>query len=156
MDRFHSCGQRGQSIVEFAIVLPLFLFFVLAIAQFGMMFADYGTLQNMARSTAREASLAGPKETQTVRTNLMTRIQTSPPDLHIYKCNWSDKNGFNVWMPNKKEYEKGTKDVAVYVHASLNPDGEFFNYVLTKLSSDRSAFDIEFTYKMYLENKPDS
>lgn len=52
--------QRGQSMVEFGIVIPFFLVFIMGIAYFGAAISDYIALNNMARSCAREASLDGP------------------------------------------------------------------------------------------------
>lgn len=49
--------QKGQSLVEFALVLPLFLFLVFAIIYAGMLFHDYTTLTGIARSAAREAAI---------------------------------------------------------------------------------------------------
>ena len=45
--------ERGQSLVEFALVLPLFLVIVMAIADFGWGFRDYMTVTNSAREGAR-------------------------------------------------------------------------------------------------------
>lgn len=53
-------GQRGQSMVEFGIVIPFFLIFIMGIAYFGAAISDYIALNNMARSCAREASIQGP------------------------------------------------------------------------------------------------
>ena len=47
-------------MVEFAIVIPFFLIFIMGIAYFGAAISDYIALNNMARSCAREASLGGP------------------------------------------------------------------------------------------------
>ncbi|HBT79040.1 MAG TPA: hypothetical protein DEA67_02500 [Selenomonas sp.] len=49
--------QKGQSIVEFALVLPLFFVLLWGIIYFGLLFADYLMLSNAARSSAREAAL---------------------------------------------------------------------------------------------------
>ncbi len=49
--------QRGQIIVEFALILPLFLLLVFGIFYSGMLFYDYSTLSNVARSAAREAAI---------------------------------------------------------------------------------------------------
>ena len=49
--------QKGQVIVEFAIVLPLFLFMIFGLIYSGMLFHDYSTLSNVARSAAREAAI---------------------------------------------------------------------------------------------------
>lgn len=49
--------QRGQVIVEFALILPLFLLMIFGIIYSGMLFYDYSTLSNVARSAAREAAI---------------------------------------------------------------------------------------------------
>lgn len=48
-------NQRGQDLIEFALVFPLFLVFILGIMYCGFAFGDYITLNNEARSAAREA-----------------------------------------------------------------------------------------------------
>ena len=49
--------QRGQVIVEFALILPLFLLMIFGLIYSGMLFHDYSTVSNMARSAAREAAI---------------------------------------------------------------------------------------------------
>lgn len=46
--------QKGQILIEFALILPFFLLFVFGIIYCGMMFYDYSQLQNVARQAARE------------------------------------------------------------------------------------------------------
>lgn len=50
--------QKGQSLIEFALVFPFFLFLILGIIYSGMLFYDYSTLSNIARSAARERAVA--------------------------------------------------------------------------------------------------
>lgn len=50
-----SVRQKGQAIVEFAIILPLFLMMFFTIAYAGTVFADYLILNNAARTVAHEA-----------------------------------------------------------------------------------------------------
>ena len=57
--------EKGQSIIEFAIVFPLFLALFMGIAYFGMLFFDFMTVADVARSSAREASLLRTTATQT-------------------------------------------------------------------------------------------
>ena len=45
--------ERGTSVVEMAIVLPLLLCLVFAIGEFGLMFTQWQTLTNAAREGAR-------------------------------------------------------------------------------------------------------
>jgi Flp pilus assembly protein TadG len=46
-------GQDGQSLVEFALVIPIFLLVLFAIVDFGMAFHAWITVTNSAREGAR-------------------------------------------------------------------------------------------------------
>jgi Flp pilus assembly protein TadG len=50
--------ERGQTMVEFAIVLPLLLLVLFAILQFGVVFKDYIALTDAVRVGARKASVS--------------------------------------------------------------------------------------------------
>ena len=52
--------HKGQSLVEFALVFPFFLLLILALIYSGMLFYDYSTLSNIARSAARERAISPP------------------------------------------------------------------------------------------------
>lgn len=49
--------QKGQTLVEFTLVLPFFLLLIFGLIYSGMLFYDYSTLSNMARSAARERAI---------------------------------------------------------------------------------------------------
>ena len=49
--------QKGQALVEFALIVPFFLLLVFGIIYSGMLFYDYSTLSNVARSAAREKAI---------------------------------------------------------------------------------------------------
>ena len=69
--------QRGLAVIEFAIVVPVMLFLMLATAEFGRVFYQYNTLTKAVQSGARYASK--PLLTTNELTNLdaafMQRIQ---------------------------------------------------------------------------------
>lgn len=52
--------QRGQTLVEFALLLPLFFLFLFGTMYVGFLFSDYMSYDNMARMAAREAAITGP------------------------------------------------------------------------------------------------
>jgi hypothetical protein len=54
-------GERGASIVETALVTPLFLFLVLALVEYGVMYRDHLTLANTTRDAARTATVVGQR-----------------------------------------------------------------------------------------------
>ena len=73
--------QKGQAIVEFALVFPLMLLFLWVLLYGGLLFKDYLTLSNLARDSARTASIEGAAQydkirvqgaNQTIMTNLYT------------------------------------------------------------------------------------
>ena len=49
--------QKGQSLVEFTLVLPFFLLLIFSLIYTGMLFYDYSTLSNVARTAARERAI---------------------------------------------------------------------------------------------------
>jgi Flp pilus assembly protein TadG len=66
-------GDRGQSLVEFALVLtPLFLI-LLGIIQFGFIFNTYVTLTNATREAAREGTIYVYDRTLTKSQNDLVR-----------------------------------------------------------------------------------
>lgn len=76
--------QRGQVIIEFALILPLFLLMIFGLFYSGMLFYDYSTLSNVARSAARETAISSDVITisennntgQTVKTVSTTALDT--------------------------------------------------------------------------------
>jgi len=71
--------QRGQTMVEFAIVLPLLLLLLLAILQLGVVFNNYLTLTDAVRAGARQGAvgrwLADPSG------SAVSRVRTSAAGL---------------------------------------------------------------------------
>ena len=54
--RLRSGSERGQGLVEFGLVLPLLLVFLLGVADFGRIFADGVALESAVRNTAEAAA----------------------------------------------------------------------------------------------------
>lgn len=52
-------SERGAELIEFAIVLPILLFVIAGIVDFGMMFRTWETVTNAAREGARVGVLPG-------------------------------------------------------------------------------------------------
>ncbi len=46
-------AEKGQDILEYAIVLPLFILLILSVIEFGYLFLQYNTVTNAAREGAR-------------------------------------------------------------------------------------------------------
>lgn len=56
--RIHIGNQRGQTMTEFALVMPILLFLLLGIIQFGIVFNNYVTLTDAVRAGARKGAVA--------------------------------------------------------------------------------------------------
>ena len=50
-------GEDGQNLVEFALLLPVLLYILMGIIQFGLIFAVYVTINNSVREGARWGSI---------------------------------------------------------------------------------------------------
>src|SRR3990172_10793252 len=53
-------GEKGQALVEFTLLIPIFLLLVFAIVDFGMGFHAWITVTNSAREGARLAAVGAP------------------------------------------------------------------------------------------------
>lgn len=68
-------GERGQSLVEFALVAPIFLMLVFAVVDFGMGFHAWITVTNSAREGARLGAV------QADATQIETRVRDTADTL---------------------------------------------------------------------------
>lgn len=59
-------SDKGQSIVEFALVLPLFILLVFGIIEFGRMWETVNVLTSAAREGARAAAVSAPDMTSAI------------------------------------------------------------------------------------------
>ena len=50
-------SERGQTMVEFTIILPILVVLILSIAQFGIAFNNYVTLTDAVRAGSRQAAV---------------------------------------------------------------------------------------------------
>ena len=73
--------ERGTSVVEMAIVLPLLLTLMFAIGEFGIMFTQYQTLINAAREGARTGVLF--RGTDCAAATVKTQIATTVTDYMV-------------------------------------------------------------------------
>jgi Flp pilus assembly protein TadG len=75
--RFYRVGkeERGQAMVEFALVLPIFMLLIFAIVDFGMGFHAYITVTNSAREGARLGAVRG------TQAEILKRVQDTSDTL---------------------------------------------------------------------------
>ena len=100
--------QRGQVIVEFALILPLFLLMIFGLMYSGMLFHDYSTLSSVARSAAREAAV-----TQTITEN--------DPNIigHYYN---SSNNTFAEGLVTSLYFPKTVESFTIHIDDTVEPN----------------------------------
>lgn len=76
-------GARGAELVEFAFILPLLLFVVLGIIDFGFLFHDYEVVTNAAREGSRLKSLAANYTTANVQSRVSNYLSFGGLDPNL-------------------------------------------------------------------------
>ncbi|WP_370834407.1 TadE/TadG family type IV pilus assembly protein [Acidaminococcus sp.] len=111
--------QKGQDIVEFAILVPLFFLILIAMCAFGMFFSDYITFNNVARSVAREAVVREPGDSwDNVKTRNFNEYKTAG-NLYIL----TNENNITI----EQTTVDGSPSVTVTVQAPMKTQGAFFS-----------------------------
>ncbi|WP_278830562.1 TadE family protein [Mitsuokella multacida] len=138
--------QRGQAIVEFALVLPLFMLVLFGIIYFGMAFSDYIALNSFARSSAREASIS----TETAPYNDI-KAKYGQKDLPANLYEWDTTNGFKIEDVPIINDGKSSQNVQVTIDAKLSTDQDSLAQIFRNILGEDSLFDIHIQYTMYKE-----
>ena len=88
--------QRGQTMVEFAIVLPVLCLLLFGAIQFGILFNNYVTLTDAVRAGARKAAVSRQITGTTPRQACIDQIKASASDLDLSKLTPSCSSD---WQP---------------------------------------------------------
>lgn len=147
-------SQRGQSMLEFGIVIPFFFVFIMGIAYFGAAISDYIALNNIARSCAREASIGGPS------TYRQLENKYSAQDLTAGLYEWGpNEPGKPERIKVKEKLPEKTGDhgnVVVKLHSEIDMSQEnaatiFKRLLIRWAGASPDVLDLNVTYTMYSE-----
>jgi Flp pilus assembly protein TadG len=85
-------NQKGQALVEFAVILPLLLLIIMGIIEFGLMLNSYLTVRNVSREGAR-AGIVGSTNTEIENTIISTspNLEEDNLDIDIVPLNQVDR-----------------------------------------------------------------
>ena len=149
--------QSGQTVVEFALVIPLFVLILMGIMSFSMYFSDYIALNNIARSVAREASLMTDEDKDGERwADIKKRYENDVPE-DADKNTYYLPNSAYTWNPSSMVIKKsgtGEKNVKVVLSASVASGGGPTHALATMMGNDSFLSSINIEYEMYWEKKP--
>jgi len=126
--------SKGQSLVEFALILPLFLFLVFAIIYCGMLFHDYSALSSIARSAAREAAI-------------VTAVPSTGhySDIETFYTTQTQNTLTTLYRTQKVDVEHKTKNDEAYVTVRIHMVRTITSYVLNVVTPP--TFDIVYFMK---------
>lgn len=147
-------GQRGQSMLEFGIVVPFFFVFIMGIAYFGAAISDYIALNNMARSCAREASIGGPSTYRQLENKYSAQALTA--GLYEWGPNvpreLADINVDKV--PPKATGDHGNVVVKIYSKIDMSQENAatiFKRLLIRWAGASPEVLNLHVTYTMYSE-----
>jgi Flp pilus assembly protein TadG len=87
-------SERGQSLTEFALALPILALLLFAVIQFGIVFNNYVTLTDATRAGARKAAVGRRLQNPTSAT--ITAVRNSATDLNQSNLNVTVTS---TWQP---------------------------------------------------------
>ncbi len=98
-DRSTRRRRSGQTLVEFALTLPILLLLLFGIIEFGRIFQSWVTLQNAARAAARYATTG--QFSQQYAVNINTNGADDPNSIVPCVASATDERGLRtVYVPN--------------------------------------------------------
>ena len=154
--------QKGQDIVEFALLFPVFMLILSGIIYVGFFFGDYMTLSNIARSAAREAAVTTTTKTVSDGNGGTEKVRDYSKVVQSYDKLISEehiitslyvytKGSLQINQDGKHRYEGGPSgSLEVVLPMTLNRKTGFVN-LLANLGI-LSNKDYVITYYMYDEN----
>lgn len=130
--------QRGQTLVEFALMAPMIFLLVFAMIYGGVMFMDYLNFCNEARTLARRIAVASTAD----RAELMKTYNTDKGEefARFYTVNMTAK-----YSPNDE------KPVDAVVTVTFNRNNEDLPWVVYKIGFPPQTFKIVYSMKLEKE-----
>ena len=153
MKLWQYCRQKGQSIVEFAVVLPFLLLIVLGIMYSGFIYSDYEAINDLARMAARDASVMTAESYNTKESSNADAAIIGFSDLEEQYKAIRLPNNLYILRDVSIVYDATNQRVAVTVTAELNPDSGSLSGAFSNFLGKGSVLDtLTVTYQMHSEN----
>ena len=86
-------GEKGQALVEFALLVPIFLILLFAIVDFGMGFYSWITVTNSAREGARIGAVLASEQQIIDRVHATSDLINEDENMDIFVTNSADLGG---------------------------------------------------------------
>ncbi len=122
-------GGRGQSLVEFAFLLPVMLIIIFGIIDFGMGLRSYIALTNATREGARFAAVGNPAGSYPTNCDgLSNTTVTGRVCVSIQGLQLADVTDVSVEYPNGEAPGESVIVSADYTYNYITPLGDFIAF----------------------------
>ena len=106
--RLHVRDERGQTMVEFALVVPIICLVLFGVLQFGMLYNDYVTVTDASRVGARKAAVSRLAASPAAAAEAAARssaagLDQSQLDVNVTATAW--EHGESVTVETRYPYE---------------------------------------------------
>lgn len=153
MKLWQYCRQKGQSIVEFAVVLPFLLLIVLGIMYSGFIYSDYEAINDLARMAARDASVMTVESYNTKESSNADAAIIGFSDLEEQYKAIRLPNNLYILRDVSITYDATNQRVVVTVTARLNPDSSSLSGAFSGFLGEGSVLNnLSVEYQMHCEN----
>ena len=135
--------RRGQSAVEFTLILPFFVLVLLSTIYLGMFVVDYVTLDNAANAAARHAATNGGTIDQTDKNKIKNNTKLFLTWYTLEgNCSQSKRGNFNE--NGEFQEAEGGEYVQVLIQATCDLDhGNIFKDILPEAYTVAKVAKIE-------------
>ena len=122
-------GRRGQSLVEFSLVLPILLIMVFGIIDFGLGLRSYISLTNATREGARFAAVGNPAGSFPSQCNgTTTTTVIGRTCVAVEGLNRSNITSVTVTYPNGQGPGNSVIVSANYTYQYITPLGDIIHF----------------------------
>ena len=97
--------EKGQALVEFALLVPIFLMLLFAIVDFGMGFHSWITVTNSAREGARLGAVAGTEQQIIDRVHDTAALINEDTNMNVVVTNAQGLPGESVVVQVDYDYD---------------------------------------------------
>ena len=124
-------GEKGQSLVEFALILPIFLLLLFAIVDFGMGFYSWISITNAAREGARLGAVAATEIQIDDRVHQTANLPDEATNMTVVVTNAQGQSGESVVVQVDYNYDLITPLAGVVQFLSGNVIGPTLTFSST-------------------------
>lgn len=98
-------GEKGQALVEFALLVPIFLILLFAIVDFGMGFYSWITVTNSAREGARLGAVSASADDIEIRVRETATLINEDTNMDVFVTNAEGPAGQSVTVKVDYDYD---------------------------------------------------